>query len=204
MSKTNGIQHQTRDFVQLETAVSQWVDLSAKQWQQFASIFKLRQVEAREFIVLPGANQHEIIFVNEGLLRFYYIDEEGEEANKAFIGEDEFAGPLASAALGLPLYFGIQALEPTQMLVAQYSDYVNLFEQDLVFERLGRKLTETLLVRKELRTRSLLQQNAKERYINFLETYPNLADRIPQYQLASYLGIAEVSLSRLKKSIPQS
>ena len=189
------------DFVQLKTAVSQWVDLSEAQWQQFAAIFKLRQVEAREFIVLPGANQHEIIFVNEGLLRFYYIDEEGEEANKAFIGENEFAGPLASAALGLPLYFGIQALEPTQMLVAQYKDYVNLFEQDLVFERLGRKLTETLLVRKELRTRSLLQQNAKERYLNFLETYPNLAERIPQYQLASYLGIAEVSLSRLKSSM---
>lgn len=191
---------QVNEFGQLYTAVSQWVALSEQQWQQFAAIFKLRQVEAREFIVLPGANQHEIIFVNEGLLRFYYIDEEGEEANKAFIGENEFAGPLASAALGLPLYFGIQALEPTQMLVAQYSDYVNLFEQDLVFERLGRKLTETLLVRKELRTRSLLQQNAKERYLNFLETYPNLADRIPQYQLASYLGIAEVSLSRIKNS----
>ena len=192
------------DFTQLKTAVSQWVDLSESQWQQFAAIFKLRQVDAREFIVLPGANQHEIIFVNQGLLRFYYIDEEGEEANKAFIGENEFAGPLASAALGLPLYFGIQALEPTQMLVAQYKDYVNLFEQDLVFERLGRKLTETLLVRKELRTRSLLQQNAKERYLNFLETYPNLADRIPQYQLASYLGIAEVSLSRIKNAMPQS
>lgn len=151
---------------------------------------------------MPGANQHEIIFVNQGLLRFYYIDEDGEEANKAFIGENEFAGPLASAVLGLPLYFGIQAVEQTQMLVAQYSDYINLFEQDLIFERLGRKLTETLLVRKELRTRSLLQQNAKERYRSFLETYPNLADRIPQYQLASYLGITEVSISRIKNSLP--
>jgi hypothetical protein len=61
-----------------------------------------------------------------------------------------------------------------------------------------------LLVRKELRTRSLLQQNAKERYLSFLETYPNLADRIPQYQLASYLGITEVSISRIKNALPSS
>lgn len=198
------MEFQSEEFAQLHTAVSQWVNLSEAQWQQLAVIFRPRQVEARQFIALPGADQHEILFVNEGLLRFYYVGEDGEETNKAFIGENEFAGPLASAALGLPLYFGIQALEPTQMLVAQYDDYVNLFEQDLVFERLGRKLTETLLVRKELRTRSLLQQNATERYLNFLETYPHLADRIPQYHLASYLGIAEVSLSRLKNSLPAS
>lgn len=196
------MEFQSEEFAQLHTAVSQWVNLNEAQWQQLAAIFRPRRVEARQFIVLPGADQHEIIFVNEGLLRFYYVGEDGEETNKAFIGENEFAGPLASAALGLPLYFGIEALEPTHMLVAQYNDYVNLFEQDLVFERLGRKLTETLLVRKELRTRSLLQQNATERYLGFLETYPHLAERIPQYHLASYLGIAEVSLSRLKNSLP--
>ena len=163
------------EYGQLYTAVSQWVDLSEQQWQQFAAIFKLRQVDAREFIVLPGANQHEIIFVNEGLLRFYYIDEEGEEANKAFIGENEFAGPLASAALGLPLYFGIQALEPTQMLVAQYSDYVNLFEQDLVFERLGRKLTETLLVRN---AQPVATTHREQLLISVLPFIPFLSNKI--------------------------
>ena len=121
-------------YSQLKTAVSQWVELSEKQWQQLATIFGLREAETRQHIVLPGAIEHEIIFVNQGLLRFYYLGEDGEETNKAFIGENEFAGPLASAALGLPLYFGIQALEETQMLVAQYSDYINLFEQDLVFD----------------------------------------------------------------------
>lgn len=185
-------------YAQLHTAVSRWVDLSAVQWGQLAALFRPRQAESRQPIALPGADTHEIIFVNQGLLRFYYLSEEGKETNKAFIGEGEFAGPLASAALGLPLYFGIEALEPTQMLVARYNDYVNLLEADLVFERLGRKLNEALLVRKELRTRSLLQQNARERYLGFLETYPHLVDRIPQYHLASYLGITEVSLSRLK------
>lgn len=191
---------QEEAFAKLHTAVAQWVDLTETQWQQLAAIFKPRQAEVRQFIVLPGATQHEVMFVTQGLLRFYYVGEDGKETNKAFIAENEFAGPLASASLNLPLYFGIQALEETHMLVAQYDDYVNLYEQDLIFERLGRKLTETLLIRKELRTRSLLMQNAKERYLNFLETYPNLVDRIPQYQLASYLGITEVSLSRLKNS----
>ncbi|MCL4262595.1 MAG: Crp/Fnr family transcriptional regulator [Anaerolineae bacterium] len=188
------------EYGQLHTAVSQWVDLSATQWQQFAAIFRPRLSEKGQYVALPGDNTHQIIFVIAGLLRFYYVDEEGQETNKAFVGENEFAGPLASAVLGLPLYFGIQALEATRLLMAPYTAYAHLFDQDLVFERLGRKLTETLLVRKEVRTRSLLQQNATERYLGFLEMYPHLVNRIPQYHLASYLGISEVSLSRLKNS----
>lgn len=188
------------EYGQLHTAVSQWVDLSATQWQQLAAIFRPRLAEKGQYVALPGDNTHQIIFVNDGLLRFYYIDEEGQETNKAFVGENEFAGPLASAIAGLPLYFGIQALETTHLLAAPYANYARLFEQDLIFERLGRKLTETLLVRKEMRTRSLLQQNATERYLGFLEMYPHLVNRIPQYHLASYLGISEVSLSRLKNS----
>lgn len=80
------------------------------------------------------------------------------------------------------------------------SDFVALFEQHPIFDRLGRKLAEWLLIRKELRARSLLQQQAKERYLDFEEQYPDLVKRVPQYHIASYLGITEVSLSRLKRT----
>ena len=79
-------------------------------------------------------------------------------------------------------------------------EFTELYSHDLVYERLGRKLAEQLLVRKELRMRSMLEQSASERYLEFVKKYPDLVDRIPQYHLASYLGITEVSLSRLKNS----
>ncbi|MEM7345241.1 MAG: Crp/Fnr family transcriptional regulator [Chloroflexota bacterium] len=185
---------------QLRQAFTQWADLSDQQWETVATIFQERQVNARDFVSFPGDDTHELIFVGQGLLRFYYISAEGKETNKAFIAENEFAGPLASAMLGLPIYYGIQALESTTMLVAPFAQFTALYAQDLAFERLGRKLAEQLLVRKELRMRSMLEQNARERYLDFLQKQPTLVDRIPQYHLASYLGITEVSLSRLKNS----
>ncbi len=186
---------------QLRSAFSHWADLSDSQWERLSSVFSARRTAAREFVSQPGDNAHNLYFVVSGLLRFFYISPDGKETNKAFVAENEFAGPLASAALGLPLYFGIQALENTEMLVAPLADFSALYGADPLFERLGRRLAEQQLVRKELRMRSMLEKNARERYLDFVSLNPLLAERIPQYHLASYLGITEVSLSRLKRGI---
>ena len=186
---------------QLQRTVSQWVSLDASQWDAFKALFSERSVSRGDHLLLPGNRVYELLFVTGGLLRFYYASEDGSESNKAFIGENTFAGPLAASMLDLPVVYGVQALEDTHLLVANYKSFVALFEENPVFDRLGRCFAEQLLMRKELRMRSLLQQNARERYLNFVEQHPDLIQRIPQYHIASYLGITEVSLSRLRKSI---
>ena len=183
---------------QLRNSFSKWAELSDEQWATLSNIFRIKEVAAKNSVAFPGDNRHELIFVCKGLLRFYFISSDGKESNKAFIVENEFAGPLASAMLGLPIYYGIEALEDTTMQVANFNDFTELYSKDLVFERIGRKLAERLLVRKELRTRSMLEQNARERYLKLLAENPKLIKRVPQYHMASYLGITEVSLSRLK------
>ncbi len=190
-------------YSQLRVAVAQWVDLSEAQWHQLAAIFKVRTIPPSTTLLHPGDRVYEILFVCDGLLRFYYADTEGTESNKAFIAEDMFAGPLAASALDLPVLYGVQALEKTTLLAARYTDFVALFETHPVFDRLGRKLAEWLLIRKEVRQRSLLQQNATERYLSFIEAHPTLVQRVPQYHIASYLGITEVSLSRLRRALAQ-
>ncbi|WP_089127042.1 Crp/Fnr family transcriptional regulator [Tolypothrix sp. NIES-4075] len=177
-----------------------WVDLADQEWNLLASNFQVKTAQKQEYILLPGAKGHELYFVCSGLLRFYYITDDGMESNKAFIPENTFAGSLAAYNLDLPILYGVQALEPTMLLAANFSDFVALFEQHPIFDRLGRKLAEWLLIRKELRARSLLQQQATERYLDFVKQYPDLAKRVPQYHIASYLGITEVSLSRLKRT----
>ncbi|MEM9539210.1 MAG: Crp/Fnr family transcriptional regulator [Cyanobacteria bacterium P01_E01_bin.42] len=188
-------------YQQLKAKLSQSVTLSLSQWHRLASIFKLRTFRDRDIIALPGDTVHEIYFTCKGLFRVYYISEEGKETNKAFIAENQFAAPLAASALELPLIYGVETLEASVILVAQYRDFIQLFDEDPLFDRIGRHLAETLLIRKELRMRSLLQQTAKDRYIDFICQHPQLASRIPQYHIASYLGITEVSLSRLRKAI---
>ena len=199
MSNSNNTS--TANYEQLRAAVADWVALTDRQWDTLAAIFHPRSVDDREHILLPGDHVHQLVFVCQGLLRFYYMTEEGSESNKAFIAEDTFAGPLAAFSLDLPVIYGVQALEPTTLLVADYTDFVQLFDLDPTFDRLGRRLAEWLLMRKELRTRSLLQQQAKERYLDFLQQFPDLAERVPQYHIASYLGITEVSLSRLRRNL---
>lgn len=187
-------------YQQMRIALVKWVDLAEQEWNLLTSNFRVKLVQKHEYITLPGAKIHELYFVCSGLLRFYYITDKGMESNKAFITENTFAGSLAAYNLDLPILYGVQALEPTITLTANFSDFVALFEQHPIFDRLGRKLAEWLLVRKELRARSLLQQQAQERYLDFVKQYPDLVKRVPQYHIASYLGITEVSLSRLKRT----
>ena len=189
------------EFEQMRRALRRWVALTELQWQTLAAVFRIRKLRSHEHLLQPGSSDHELLFVCKGLLRFYYPAENGNESNKAFVAENAFAGALAASALKLPVIYGVEALEDTTLLVAKLDDFTALFEEHPVFDRLGRKLTELLLMRKELRTRSFLQQSAKERYLAFVAEHPDLIRRVPQYHVASYLGVTEVSLSRLKKDV---
>ena len=191
----------SNEFAQMQRAIRMWVQPTDRQWEALRSIFHVKKLESGEYLIQPGDNQHELLFVCEGLLRFYYPSENGTESNKAFVTENAFAGALAASALKLPVIYGVEALEPSTLLIATITEFTELYDEHPVFDRLGRKLTELLLVRKELRTRSFLQQSAKERYLDFCHKHPDLLVRVPQYHIASYLGMTEVSLSRLKKDI---
>ena len=89
----------------------------------------------------------------------------------------------------------------TTLLVAQYADFAVLLEEHPVFVQFQHNLTTWLLNRKEMRTRSLLLGGARERYLDFVERYPQLVGRVPQYHIASFLGITEVHLSRLRRTL---
>ncbi len=185
---------------QMRQAMDGWVSFSDAQWAQLSALFEPRTYAENEHVLLPGDFVHEVVFVNKGLLRLYYLSEDGVETNKAFVAENQCAKPLAASLMNLPVYYGTQALEPTQVLVA---DFVALYDEDPIFDRLGRRIAETILIGKEMRARTLLQQKARERYLTFVEQFPDLVDRVPQYHIASYLGITEVSLSRIKRGLRQ-
>ncbi len=186
-------------YTSLVQQAAHWTPLSPTQSERLCAAFRPSSYGAGEHVLLPGSKRHEILFVAEGLLRFYYPGEGGKESNKAFVAEEEFAGALAAANLGLPVLYGVEALEQTHLLVATYDDFEQLMAADPVFERLGRKLAELILMRKELRTRSMLLHSASERYASFVHDHPDLVQRVPQYHIASLLGISEVHLSRLRR-----
>jgi CRP-like cAMP-binding protein len=164
-------------------------------------IFRIRNVAKGETLLRPGETAKGILFICSGLLRYYYRETDGREANKVFLDEGAFSGPLSACALDSELACGVQALEPAVVLIAETAAFNSLYDAHPVFDRMGRKLGEWWMARKELRTRSFQILDARERYLDFIRRHGNLAQRVPQYHLASYLGIAEVSLSRIRRGL---
>lgn len=192
--------HEDSLYKKMRVVLNGWTNLPEPQWNILKSIFRPRIFRKHEHIIWPGSRTYHVVFIYEGLLRSYYLTEDGAESNKSFATENMFGGSTSAFILGLPV-FGLQALEKSTLLIAEYGDFANLFDEHPVFDRLGRRLAENALTRKEIRERSFLLNDARERYCEFLEHYPNLIKRLPQYHIASYLGISEVSLSRLKNKI---
>ena len=204
INSTASIRNQTKLFVlhqQMHTALVPWVQFTQPHWNRFAALFNSRTIKEREHILLPGASIDELYFVCAGLLRAYYLGDDGAEANKAFISENAFAGPLPASVADKTVFCGIQALEPTTLLVARYAEITALLDLDPVFGQFQRRLAEWLLSRKEMRMHSLLHGGAREQYLDFVVRFPDLAQRVPQYHIASYLGISEVHLSRLRRTL---
>lgn len=185
----------------LTDAARAWAPLSDLEAGVLEDAFARREVARGDAVALPGSSDHHVLFVERGLLRFYYPADDGRESNKAFVAEGEFAGALAAAGLGVPILYGVDALEDATVRAASVRAFRDLFDVAPGFERLGRRLAEHILMRKERRARSLLLQSATQRYVAFLEAEPDLAQRVPQYHVASYLGVTDVHLSRVRREL---
>jgi len=182
----------------LTRAAARWVQAPDAVWVDFRGLFRERAYGPGEQVVLAGAPAPDVFFVHTGLLRLYYTDREGREWNKAFVRDGGFAGSLAAGLLGVPAPYAIQALEPTVALVAPWRDLEACYDRHPALERLGRRLAEQVAVKKELRERSFLERTPTERYEAFVRDEPALMARLPLYHVASYIGVTEVSLSRIR------
>lgn len=168
-------------------------------WSDLAGIFTATRIQRSAELVAAGGRNDTFFFVTEGLLRIYYLDREGRERNKAFIEAGGFAGAMSSFSASRPSPFNIESLEPGYALSARWEDMESVYQRNPSLERLGRRIAEWLLDKKVSRERELLELNATERYQAFLKTHPSLVNRIPNYHIASFLGITDVSLSRIRQ-----
>jgi len=177
--------------------IEQYSNLDLEEFSLLLDLFELRKYKYREHIVAPTEDNNSTFFIISGLVRYYYLTNDGKEWNRAFLSEDMMSTSLSTDVDRIDPY-GIQALEDTEVIFANFSDFQSLFDDHPMIERLHRKLLESILISKMNRERSFLQSSAKMRYVDFVEQFPSLFKRVTQYHLASYLGITEASLSRLK------
>jgi CRP-like cAMP-binding protein len=188
-------------FLGMRETLSQWADFGDREWNMLEAVFRIREVGKGAILLKPGERAQGILFVCSGLLRYFYRETDGREVNKAFLCEGTFSSPLSACATGMEIGCGVEALEPTVILIADAAAFNALYDAHPVFDRMGRKLGEWWMALKESRTRAFQSLDARERYLDFIRMHGGLAQRLPQYHIASYLGITEVSLSRIRRGL---
>lgn len=153
------------------------------------------------YFVRIGDIPNKMGFIWSGLFRVFYQTEQGNERILVFRGENRFLAAFSAFLEGQPSWYGIQALESSLLLCMDINKYKQLVAEHPYWSQFSRKYVESIFVEKEKREREFLSESAETRYLNFRKNYPDIESRVPQYQIASYLGITPVALSRIRKTL---
>jgi CRP-like cAMP-binding protein len=160
-------------------------------------------LERGEHLFRQGDGDGALYLVQEGLLKAYYLTSDGKEQIKSFMEAGKIIGSLTAAYEGSPNTFSLMALEPAELVKFSFDDMRLLSKTTPDIAERMTDLLLSLAMKKERREYELLCLSAEERYQLLLERSPNLPMRVTQQDIALYLGITPVALSRIKKRLTQ-
>lgn len=166
--------------------------------EKFIEAAEIRRLKKKDYLIEAGSVCDFVAFISDGLMRSF-VENDGEEYNTDFYFNNYFVSAYSSFLTRLPTEHTIQALTEVEFLFIKREQYDLLVSSDQQWLKLGKYLAEFFLVRKCQREISLLKLTAGQRFAHMLVTYPGIEQIIPQYHIASYLGIKPESLSRLKQ-----
>lgn len=161
----------------------------------------VKKVKKDEFLLRENEYCKYTFFVENGLLRQYSIDGKGKDHTISFAPESWFVSDRESAYFNQPSPYFIQALEDSDVVLLNESFINTLSEKLPSFTNFNNKLLHNHIRHLQNRINMLLSASAEERYLEFMEMYPDILLRVPQTMVASYLGITPESLSRVRKEL---
>lgn len=179
--------------------IAKLVTLNEQQQEYIKAAFHQRRLKKKEFLLQAGdlcRNEH---FVTKGCLRAYLIDPEGKEHIIQFALEEWWIGDMRSFMRGVPADYFIEAMEYCEILEIDKPGLELLFEQVPPFERFYRIIVQNAFMALQQRVLANLSQTADERYNAFIDRYPTIEQRVPQHQVAAYLGMTPEFLSRIRR-----
>lgn len=187
----------------LISSLQQYIPLSDRDQQLIVACLRERKVKKGQFLVHEGAVSRCTNFVNEGSVRTYFIDLNGQEHIVQFAIEGWWISDLNSFILQVPATFNVQAIEDSVILELPFESLELLYEQIPKLERYFRIVTQRAFVAFQQRVVQNISMTAEDRYLAFQQKYPKIELRIPQRLVASYLGISAEFLSKIKKRLKE-
>lgn len=185
----------------LKAKLDSYYPIGDSSWQALQGFCDFTSVKKNQLLYRAGDKVHSFAFVVSGLCRAYISNAEGSDYNKSFFDEGRFPGDMTALLTNTPARFNVEALEDSDVIVIDFTRYRELLHaaDDVKLFQVY-YLEKHWLLHKDAREIQLVQEDAKQRYQRFLDDYSSIAERIPQYHIASHLGITPTQLSRIRKA----
>lgn len=180
--------------------ISNISDITLEEISIIAPIIKLETIPAGAFFMIPGESSQKVAFTLNGLAKTYYDLENGKELISHFGSEGSFVGVYTDMLKNIPSTGYIQAVEDCTFIVMNYREMLQATKNNLSWSHLLRTIAEQRYIYRSDKDRNMTLKSAQEKYEYFKLVHPDLVDRLPQNQIASYLNITAATLSRLKNN----
>jgi CRP-like cAMP-binding protein len=167
------------------------------EFEELSSLLEVKNFNKKERITAIGEIENYIYFISKGLVRKYFINKK-EEVITQIASEGEFICSSVSFLSRKPSGYVVEALEPCTLFSLSYDNLEKIYAKGYKMDRLGRLMILDWLLQKEVWEYDRLSLDPKERFVRFVEQYPDLVNRVPQKYLASYLNIKPETFSRYK------
>lgn len=181
--------------------ISRHIQLSDEEFEQFSSLFMLKSFKRKETVLREGDYCLFEGLVLSGCFKVFYLNESGSEQTLYFAVEGWWITDIDSLINNVPSILNIEALENSDVFMISKKDKEMLYHEMPKIEKLFRIMNQQSSVALQRRILSLTGKTADKRYLEFLDKYPGLEQRITQQQVASYLGITHEFLSKIRKKI---
>ena len=188
-------------MVELKNILFDLIQLTDSEWNILSKKLVRKDFESKSIIIREGSIADSIYFIEKGLLRTYYLLN-GKEINTYFACDRQFITSYSSFIAQTPSLEYLETIENSIVYSISFSTMTGLYNVSSKFEKLGRIMAEENYLCVIDRTRKMQTLTAKQKYLDFIDSYDKMiVQRVPQYQIASYLGITPESLSRVRKQI---
>jgi len=179
--------------------IRNYVDLNETELPILYKYIKTIQVAKKELLLEEGQICKSNYFVEKGCLRMYYINSKAEEQTFQFALENWWMTDYKSLIDKTPSEYFIQAIEKAQIVSLDYQKQEQLFEELPQMERYFHMIMQRVSALTQLRIKNIYELSKEELFLDFSASFPGFVQRVPQYMLASYLGITAEYVSRLRK-----
>jgi CRP-like cAMP-binding protein len=174
------------------------ITLTNENYELIESVSLFKKLRKRQYLLQAGDISRFHALVCKGFLRYYYVDEKGQEHILQFAPENYWTGDFESMSSGLPSKYDIDAIEESEILLLKKEDFEMIRKTIPTFNDFVNETLKKNAVVLQERIHANIALSAEEKYSDFISKYPSISNRVPLHMIASYLGLSAETLSRVR------